>query len=381
MTSCKNSLAIVSVYDSEGIIDDYLIFFLESLAQVTGRIIVAVNGLLAAESERELRRITEEIYVRQNTGFDFGAYKDVLENYLQPQEIACYNELVLCNDTCFGPFVPFQSIFSKMRSAALKFWSINYLEDRLLPHFQSYFMVFNDEAIQIVLDFLHNEVDTEAEDMVQAHGYEHALSEVILNKGVKTGFYTSDIMEYHKIDIFQAPDYAIRFLGLPVLKKKVLSRDFCQKENCREALRLIAQKGEYPLKYIFKVGDRVYHEDFAKDINISCMSKMQIFEQNCTRREDVIEFCRKHQRIFVYGNGYMSVLFMARFRRYMNTFGGYIVSDEYYKENICRGDRIYPLSVIDIETPVIVAMMRKSSLQIEQKTKNMKNVLFLSIMK
>jgi len=39
----KKTLAIVSVYDSDGIIEDYLIFYLSSLRAVTNRLIVAVN--------------------------------------------------------------------------------------------------------------------------------------------------------------------------------------------------------------------------------------------------------------------------------------------------------------------------------------------------
>lgn len=133
---------MASVYDRDGIIDDYLIFFLMSLKIVSDRLVVAVNGLLTEEGEQKLRGVADEIYRRPNMGFDFGAYKDVLENYLKPRELEQYQELILCNDTCYGPFIPFEDIFAQMRERTLEFWSMNYIEDSLLPHFQSYFMVF-----------------------------------------------------------------------------------------------------------------------------------------------------------------------------------------------------------------------------------------------
>ena len=130
----RDSLAIMSVYDSDGIVDDFIIFYLSSLKTVADRIIVVVNGKLTVSGEHKLRTITDEIYIRENIGFDFGAYKDVLEYYLKPEEIKQYQELILCNDTCFGPLVSFKEIFYKMRDKTLEMWSINYIDDILLPH-------------------------------------------------------------------------------------------------------------------------------------------------------------------------------------------------------------------------------------------------------
>ena len=125
----KKTLAIVSVYDSDGIIEDYLIFYLSSLRAVTNRLIVAVNGKLTGEGREKILSIADEIYRHPNTGFDFGAYKDVLENYLKPGDLDQYQELILCNDTCYGPFVPFTQIFTQMEEKDAEFWSINYIED------------------------------------------------------------------------------------------------------------------------------------------------------------------------------------------------------------------------------------------------------------
>lgn len=58
----KKTLAIVSVYDSDGIIEDYLIFYLSSLRAVTNRLIVAVNGKLTGEGREKILSIADEIY-------------------------------------------------------------------------------------------------------------------------------------------------------------------------------------------------------------------------------------------------------------------------------------------------------------------------------
>ena len=44
MLKDKGTIAIMSVYDPDGIVDDYIIYFLLSLKKVADRIIIAVNG-------------------------------------------------------------------------------------------------------------------------------------------------------------------------------------------------------------------------------------------------------------------------------------------------------------------------------------------------
>lgn len=379
MTGRESSLAIISVYDADGIVDSSVTFYVKSLMDIAGRVIVAVNGELTEEGREKLRSVSDEIYLRPNTGFDFGAYKDVLRNYLQPGELGQYQELILCNDTCYGPFITFEDIFARMRGSDPEFWSMNYIEDSLLPHFQSYFMVFRGRAIGLLSDFLDKEVDSGITDPLQACGYEHGLSEVILSSGIKTDYYTSKAKGHHDLDIFGAPDYAMELLGLPLLKRRAFSPELAKKDNCRRAIRMIAEQGTYPLSYIMENVGRIYHEDFSDVLQDSYVTEMSLFEKNYVSRQEVISFCRRHKKIYLYGNGYMSILFMARFQRYMKEFGGYVVSDEYYEEKPDQKEQIYRLSQIGQEAPLIVAMTGKVAIQIVDRVRDRKNILFLSI--
>lgn len=379
MAKRENSLAIISVYDSDGIMDDSVIFYMKALMNVAGRMIVAVNGALTEDGTMKIRSITDEIYRRPNTGFDFGAYKDVIENYLQPGELKHYQELILCNDTCYGPLVPFEDIFARMQEGNPEFWSINYMEDPLLPHFQSYFMVFRGDAVSLLADFLYREVDAGTGNPTQACGYEHGLSEVILSRGIRTDYYTSKAQGYHNLDIFGAPDFALEKLGLPLIKRRAFSDELAVKDNCRRALHMIAEQGVYPISCILENVGRVYRRDFSDALQKQYATEACFFEKNYVSRQEVIAFCRKHKKIYLYGNGYMSTLFMARFERYMDEFGGYVVSDGYYEEKRDKKKQVYRLSQIEPEAPLIVAMTGKVAVQIADGVRDRKNVLFLSI--
>lgn len=375
----RKTLVIVSAYDRDGVIDDYLIFYLTSLRQIANRLIVAVNGKLTEVGEERLMAVADGICRRPNTGFDFGAYKDVLENYLKPGELEQYQRMILCNDTCYGPFVPFTEIAARMEEREAEFWSINYIEDPLLPHFQSYFMAASGRGIHLVRDFLLQEVDSDIRNPIQACGYEHGLSESILSSGIKTDYYTSHVNEYHDLDIFEAPDYAMELLGLPLLKRRAFSDELSVRDNCRRALCMIAEQGVYPMSYILDNVSRIYRADFSEALQKQYTTEISYFEKNYTSREDVIAFCRKHKRVYLYGNGYMSVLFMARFQRYINEFGGYVVSDEYFEGVGQKEGRIYKLSQIDADAPLIVTMTEKVAVQIVDKVKDRTDVLFLAV--
>lgn len=372
----RKALAIMAVYDPDGIVDDYIVYYLSALKKVADRIIVVANGNLTGEGKGRLEGIADKIWIRENRGFDFGAYKEAIGSC--PEEVSGYQELILCNDTCFGPLVPFEDIFMKMDSGDLDFWSMNYIDDRLLPHFQSYFMVFQKEAITLLADFLDREVDEEAGKVAQAHGYEHALSEVMLASGLKLGYYTSGAHCRHDIDIYGAPDHAIKDLGLPMLKKKAFSEEYDNRENVGEALRLIAEEGSYPVRHILEYAKRAYGKECQWNPGSSVTTALSVFPGNYTRREEVIQFCRKHKKIYVYGNGYMSVLFLERFGRYMDEFGGYIISDEYYTGTARNDEKVHPLSAMAEDMPIIVALMEESTRQVADKLCGRQNVLFLS---
>ena len=69
-----NRLAVYCFYDKDGIVDDYVIFFLRNLRQSVAKICCVVNGELTESGREALSTCTDELLERANTGFDAGAY-------------------------------------------------------------------------------------------------------------------------------------------------------------------------------------------------------------------------------------------------------------------------------------------------------------------
>lgn len=376
----KRSLAIMSVYDADGIIDTDVIYFLDALGKVADRIVVAVNGTVSTEGKGMLQNVVDDVYIRPNKGFDFGAYKDTLLNYLPDTVWNDYQEIILCNDTCFGPFTLFETIFETMYKRNLEFWSISFRDNILVPYYESFFMVFGGRALVLLRLFLSETVDSGIIDMFRAQGYEHYLSESVMQQGILAGSYTSGYENCPNLDIYRSPDYAMEVLGLPLMKKKCFCPEMMERENCYAALAWIGRRTDYPLEYIFRSVRRRYGLDIRmQDIEKTHHSLPHEFWRVRVSREEVISFCREHEKVYLFGRGYMSVFIMARFRRYMNEFGGYIVSDECYSEEMEADQMVLPLSSVDKDAPVIVALLEDRTREVMGKLEDRGSVLWLSV--
>lgn len=153
-----NKLGIFLTYDADGVVDDYIPYLLNDINRHLDRLVIVVNGILNAEGRKKLERISSDIYVRENIGFDFCAWKDAMINYIGFPKIREYDQLVLFNDSFFGPLRSFKEVFDEMDDRNLDFWGltvhgeVNTVKD-LCPYgyrpryIQTYFMAFNKRII------------------------------------------------------------------------------------------------------------------------------------------------------------------------------------------------------------------------------------------
>ena len=71
----KKRLAIFSFYDSEGIVDSFIEFLLKDLNEVATELVIVINGFVCHEGYQILSKYTKNIVIRDNIGFDIGAFK------------------------------------------------------------------------------------------------------------------------------------------------------------------------------------------------------------------------------------------------------------------------------------------------------------------
>ena len=121
----KHRIGIYLIYDTDGIVDEYICYYLRQMKEVVSRIVVVCNGCLSPGSRRKLKSVTEDVFCRENVGFDAWGYKEALE-YIGWDRLSNYEELVITNYTVFGPLYSLNDMFEYMdRTSNADFWGIH----------------------------------------------------------------------------------------------------------------------------------------------------------------------------------------------------------------------------------------------------------------
>lgn len=182
-------LLIYVVYDTRGDVEEYIPYALSHLREHCDRIFVVVNGRLSAGGRAVLEPVADDILVRENRGFDIWGYKEGIDAV--GDAIGDYDEVVLANDTWFGPVQPFGPLFERMGKRALHFWGMTdhvrvephpFTNSGYLPyHLQSYWMGVRREM------FLSDEWRSYWRDLPEMNSYADA---VVKHEGVFTEHFT-----------------------------------------------------------------------------------------------------------------------------------------------------------------------------------------------
>ena len=117
-------LGILQMFDPDGIVDDYIIYLLDDLKKNVSRLAVVCNGKMLQDSVAELKKHVDDVFIRENDGFDAAAFKDALTNLIGWNAVRKYDELVLVNDSCFGPLFPLEEVFDEMSEKDCDYWAI-----------------------------------------------------------------------------------------------------------------------------------------------------------------------------------------------------------------------------------------------------------------
>jgi rhamnosyltransferase len=182
-------LLIYVVYDPRGDVEEYIPYALSHLREHCATILVVVNGMLTDLGRSRLEPVADEIVVRENRGYDIWGYKHGLD--VVGESIREYDEVLLANDTWFGPVRPFGPVFERMDRSALHFWGMTdhvrvepnpFTNTGYLPyHLQSYWVAVRRDM------FLSEDWSAYWRDLPPMETYSDA---VVKHEGVFTEHFT-----------------------------------------------------------------------------------------------------------------------------------------------------------------------------------------------
>jgi lipopolysaccharide biosynthesis protein len=135
--------AIFAHFDKNDTVDDYVFYYLKNLSKVSSDIIFVSTSNLSIGTIERLKGICTNVIIRKNIGYDFMSWRMGIKSI---PDLDFYDDLIICNDSVYGPFSCLESIFDTMDQKKCHFWGLTE-SHAIAYHLQSYFVVFRKEIL------------------------------------------------------------------------------------------------------------------------------------------------------------------------------------------------------------------------------------------
>lgn len=262
-------LGIYVIYDENGIVDDYIFYFINEIKRFLERLVIVCNGNVNRENYARLQQVADDVYIRENKGFDACAIRKVLIDYYGWDKVCEYDGVLVMNDTFFGPLFPMDTIFETMDRKGVDLWGLlgrikGETESSNRTLFGAFFYYMSrklllNEFWRTFWDELGDKCTTFSETICN---YEYQLIPQCLKAGGTWDVYLrSDEFIGERI-ISSFDDYTnnsydlIKYYGYPFLKRKpFVSKMYYAKSNLDslvKAINYIDYELEYDVKLIWQ---------------------------------------------------------------------------------------------------------------------------------
>lgn len=236
-------ICLFAGYDSKNIIHDYVVFYLKELSTVADVYYMADNEI----SDDEKSKIAP--YVKASYGFnhkkyDFGSWQELIK-IIGWEKLSEYDELILANDSVFGPLYPIKELFEKLEQD--KEWhicGINKAVVKNIWHISSYFLVFKKKAFLSDIFKRHMEsITIEKNSLNVINKYEIPFMEKFYQNNYIVKSFISE-----NVDIYIQWNKFIEY-GSPFIKKRAFITKHMQLKNIKWD-KIILEYSNYPINLI-----------------------------------------------------------------------------------------------------------------------------------
>ena len=235
--------AIFAIFSSNGKIPDTTIYYLKGLKEICENIIVVADNPIFEEEVEKIRPYVCYCQFKRHGEYDFGSYKRGFFYAKRKGILDTTTELIICNDSCYGPVFPFSETLSLIENN-VDFWglvsnhSINY-------HIQSYFWVVRPKVFRskVFSNFLKNiKKEVSARDVILK--YETKFTEKLQKANfICKALFEQSIDEYPSSICQNLTRFPIWLLKqrCPLVKVKALQSQKYNIENIEDTFNIISK--------------------------------------------------------------------------------------------------------------------------------------------
>lgn len=235
-------ICLFAGYDKTNIIQDYVVYYLKELSSVSDVYYMADNEI--SESEKlKIIPYVKGAYGFHHKKYDFGSWQELI-NIIGWEKILEYDELILANDSVFGPVYPIKDFFNKLQSDTE--WDVCGI-DRVYSlntnrwYCSSFFLIFKKNAL---LSGILQNMFANIPDIVT---YDYAVKELenpFMKKFYDNGFVVKCVLE-KDVNVYDEWRDALKY-GSPFIKVK----GFLGNNTKIKDIIYLKNQLNYPLKLI-----------------------------------------------------------------------------------------------------------------------------------
>ena len=185
-------------YDKDGIVDEYVLFYLKELSKFA-EIIYVADCEMQKDELAKLSPYVIKAIAKRHGEYDFGSYKLAYIYAKENELLSQYDELFLLNDSVYGPLNDeLLSIILQLEKGSSDFWGLfkHGACEGIKEHLQSWFVAMKKEV------FLHKEfekfmleITKQKDKFTVIQKYEIGLSVLLTRLGFKMGWFLDSSIE------------------------------------------------------------------------------------------------------------------------------------------------------------------------------------------
>ena len=249
--------AIVSCFFPGGKLPETLMILLRGIREAADNIILIGDCPIFPEELKKLEGLVYHAEFSRHYQYDFGSYKKGLTfaRVSGLLEDGSTDELVMMNDSCFGPVYPFPEAFRNMEDEPCDFWGMTgFRGEGYDHHLCSYFLVFRKAVLDTaVLDEFFERIRGNFDRYKVISKLETKLTRFLqLN-----GFFWQTYQDNHGLDLFLHPLTLLKDYRIPLLKKKSFAG--ISREDLNEVVMIVREANPELGKFV-RIETPNYHD-------------------------------------------------------------------------------------------------------------------------
>ena len=275
-------VAVFAAYSSQGIIAPYVTYYLKALKEVVNDIVFVADNALQEGEENKISPIVTYARCERHGSYDFGSYRRGFEWVKQHGLLDEADELIFCNDSCYGPVFPFSEVMNKMENTDCDFWGMTDNTYHARYHLQSFFMLFKRTVfVSETFNQFVGSFDKQPDFWGYVEKYETMFTSVLMESGFKGVAYCPYTkLGMNERNVMNPCVFPVTLLcqGVPLIKRKVFinNHDGLLMESQKELMELVRRVSK-------RLFDIVVHDSYCLLLDNNLSKKCQEERANSKR--------------------------------------------------------------------------------------------------